>query len=66
MSSAWALEIWLGRAVETNEHIVGTAAGVIRARAAKRRPEELQWEKGPFELMVFPLWSPQDLKDARE
>ena len=57
--------IWLGRATETKERIVGTTVGVIRCRTVKRRPEELQWEKAPFESMVFPPWSPNDLKDAR-
>ena len=65
LSSAWVLGIWLGRSTETNEHIVGTAAGVIKARTVKRRPLELQYDKGPFEAMVFPPWSTSDLKESR-
>ena len=65
LSSAWSTGIWLGRANETNEHIVGTTTGVIRCRTIKRRPDELQWEIAPFASMVFPPWSPNDLKDVR-
>ncbi len=58
LSSALSLGVWLGRATETNEHIVGAAVGVLRTRTAKRRPEELQWEKWPLEAMVYPHWLP--------
>ncbi len=66
LRSAWSLGTWLGREAETNENIVDAAAGVLRARTVKRPLDEMQWEKAPFEAMVCPPWSPQDLQDARE
>ncbi len=53
LSSAWSTGIWLGRATETNEHIVGTTTGVIRCRTIKRRPDDLQWE-GSFRVDGVP------------
>ena len=37
LGSSWNLGTWLGRSTRTNEHLVGTRTGVIRARTVKRR-----------------------------
>ncbi|CAK0858494.1 unnamed protein product [Prorocentrum cordatum] len=66
LATAWTLGIWLGRATDTDEHIVGTPTGIVKARTVKRRPKEQQWEKGPFNAMVFPIWSQNDLKEVRD
>ena len=53
LGSSWDLGIWLGRSTRTNEHLVGTLTGVIKARTAKRRPETLRWDKELYEAMNF-------------
>ena len=45
LCSPWDLGIWLGRSTRTNEHLVGTRVGVIKARTVKRRSETLNWEQ---------------------
>ncbi len=45
---------------------MGATSDVIRSRTVKRRPDELQWEKGPCQSVVYPPWSPLDLKDVCE
>ena len=66
LSTAWATGIWLGKRTETGEHIIGTSAGIIRARTIRRRPDELQWDSHLFECMVFPAWSQNDVKESRQ
>eukprot|EP00959_Pyramimonas_sp_CCMP1952_P000694 13509-Pyramimonas_sp.AAC.1 len=63
LTSAWLAGVWLGRSTDADERIVGAALGIVMARAVKKRPEELQWDKGAFDKMVFPMWSQTDLKD---
>ena len=43
LGSSWDLGIWLGRSTRTNEHLVGTRVGAIKARTTNRRPETLKW-----------------------
>ena len=56
MGSPWDLGIWLGRSIRTNEHIVGTRVGVIRARTVKRHPETLKWDRELYDAMNFVPW----------
>ena len=56
LCSSWDLGIWLGRSTRTNEHLVGTRTGVIRARTVKRRPETLNWDKELYGAMNFVPW----------
>eukprot|EP00959_Pyramimonas_sp_CCMP1952_P043386 907428-Pyramimonas_sp.AAC.1 len=63
LTSAWQAGVWLGRSTDTDEHIVGAALGIVKARTVKKKPEELQWDKEAFDKMVFPMWSQTDLKD---
>ncbi|CAK0835768.1 unnamed protein product, partial [Prorocentrum cordatum] len=65
LTSAWQAGVWLRRSTATGEHIAGTMLGIVKARAVKKRPEELQWDKEAFDKMVFPMWSQTDLKDVR-
>ena len=60
LGSAWDLGIWLGRSTRTNEHLVGTRLGVIRARTVKRRPETLKWDRELYGAMKFVPWSIDD------
>ena len=43
LDSEWFEGIWLGHSRGSNEHIVGTDSGVIRAYAVKRQPEDRRW-----------------------
>ena len=54
--SSWDLGIWLGRWTRTNEHLVGTRTGVIRARTVERRPETLKWDRELYEALNFVPW----------
>ena len=45
LGSSLDLGIWLGRSTRTNEHLVGTRVGVIKARTVKRLPETLKWDR---------------------
>ena len=44
LSSSWVLGLWLGRRKQTHEHIIGTPAGIEKARAIKRRAPAEQFE----------------------
>ena len=52
LGSSRDLGLWMGRSTRTNEHLVGTRTGVIRARTVKRRPETLKWERAEFSVLV--------------
>ena len=56
LGSSWDLGIWLGRSTRTNEHLVGTRVGAIKARTVKRRPETLQWDRELYDAMNFVPW----------
>ena len=44
MESDWEEGIWLGHARQSNEILVGTEEGMVRAWAAKRLTEEERWD----------------------
>ena len=56
LGSSWDLGIWLGRSTRTNQHLVGTRVGVIKARTVKRRPETLKWDRELYDAMNFVPW----------
>ena len=56
LGSSWDLGIWLGRSTRTNEHLVGTRVGVIKARTVKRRLETLIWHRELYNAMNFVPW----------
>ena len=56
LDSSWDLGIWMRRSTRTNEHLVGTRTGVIRARTVKRRQETLKWDRELCEAMNFVPW----------
>ena len=43
--------IWLGRATESDEHIVGTAQGVYTARSARAKNDQEIWNSGLIKSM---------------
>jgi hypothetical protein len=51
MESEWEEGIWLGHHRESNEVIVGTSDGVLRAFTVERKPIGERWEKVRMESM---------------
>ena len=43
LDTPWHEGPWLGHARESNEHVIGTNAGVIRAHSIKRQDASRQW-----------------------
>ena len=41
--SEWSEGIWLGHARQSNEHVIGTEQGVVRAYTVKRKEEGQRW-----------------------
>ena len=56
LGSSWDLGIWLGRSTRTNDHLVGTLVGVIKARTVKRHPETLKWDRKVYDAMNLVPW----------
>ncbi len=54
LTSSGTSGLWLGRSLETNEHIIGTAIGIVKARTVKQKPAENRWNKFEFDSMVYP------------
>ena len=42
--SEWRHGVWLGHARSSNEHLIGTSEGAIKAYAIKRQGEEQRWD----------------------
>ena len=45
LESQWEEGLWLGHSRTSNEVLIGTCAGIVRAWAIKRKPEEERWDK---------------------
>ena len=43
LDDRWNLGLWLGKSLASDEHYVGTSAGVRRCRSIWRRPERQRW-----------------------
>ena len=48
MGAAMEPGIWLGRTEESDEHLVGTARGVLRARTVRRMTPDKRWDSELF------------------
>ena len=44
LQSEWFTGIWLGHARSSNEHLIGTKSGAIKAYAIKRQGEDQRWD----------------------
>ena len=44
LDAEWHEGIWVGHARNSNEHLIGTVDGVIRAYAVKRQPSDRRWD----------------------
>ena len=51
--------IWLGRATESDEHIVGTAQGVCTARSVRAKNDQEIWNSGLVKSMKGTPWAPR-------
>ena len=54
----WVTGFWLGRDTLSDEHLTGTAAGVMRSRAVRRLQEPARWVPAALNAMLFTPWSP--------
>ena len=54
----WVTGLWLGRDTLSHEHLIGTAAGVMRSRAVRRFQEPARWVPAALNAMLFTPWSP--------
>ena len=57
----WAVGTFLGRTDESDEVIVGTAAGIEFARSFRRRAANKQWERDAFTTLIGVPWNPRGL-----
>ena len=62
----WVRGVWLGRVTHTNEHVIGTATGVVRESTVKRVNEEERYTSQDFEAMVWTPWKPDSRSQDRE
>ena len=61
-TSEWQEGIWLGHARSSNEAIVGTRKGVVRAYSIKRQPEDERWDRGLIKDLKGTPQQPNPLK----
>ena len=54
----WVTRLWLGRDTLSDEHLIGTAAGVMRSRAVRRLQEPARWVPAALNAMLFTPCSP--------
>ena len=57
----WITGTFLGRTDESDEVIVGTAAGIEFARSFRRRTSNKQWERDAFTTFIGVPWNPRVL-----
>ena len=55
----WVTGLWLGRGTLSDEHLTGTAAGVMRSGAVRRLQEPARWVPAAWKAVPFTPWSPQ-------
>ena len=58
LDDRWNLGLWLGRSLASDEHHVGTSAGVRRCRSIWRRPEKQRWDRKMLTEMNGEPWNP--------
>ena len=58
LDDRWSLRLWLGKSLVSDEHCVGTSAGVRRCRSIWRRPESQRWNGKVLNEMVGDPWNP--------
>jgi len=61
----WLEGVWLGKDAKTDEHFVGTAQGLCRARAIKRKIPSRRWDAALIDKMVWTPWKPSPVTKGR-
>ena len=51
--------IWLGKSLQSDEHLVATEHGIRRCRTIWRKPERLRWNLKGFQSWVGLPWQPR-------
>ena len=54
----WVTGLWFGRDTLGDEHLICTAAGVMRSRAVRRLQEPARRVPAAVKAMLFTVWSP--------
>ena len=54
----WVTGPWLGRDTLSDDHLIGTAAGVMRSRSVRRLQEPARWVPAALKAMLFTQWLP--------
>lgn len=52
LRSPWKISVWLGRAADSNEHLVGTTEGVERVKTIKRFPEGRRYQQPVWDSFI--------------
>ena len=58
LDDRWNRGLWLGKSLASDEHYVGTSAGVRRCRSIWRRPEKQRWDRKMLTDMNGEPWNP--------
>ena len=58
LDDRWNLGSWLGKILASDDHYVGTSAGVRRCRSIWRRPENQRWDRKMLTEMNGDPWNP--------
>ena len=56
--------IWLGIRLGTEEHVVGNASGVFKARSIRRKPSESRWDPKQIADVMGTPWKPYNLTES--
>ena len=54
-----ALGLWLGKSLQSDEHLIGTEQGIRRCRTIWRRPENKRWDRKLFDNFKGTPWQPR-------
>ena len=63
LDDSWNVGMWLGKSLASDEHHVGTSAGVRRCRSIWRRPERQRWDRKILTEMNGEPWNSVPQKD---
>ncbi|CAK0821956.1 unnamed protein product, partial [Prorocentrum cordatum] len=63
----WHLGVWLGKSMRSDEHLIGTANGVLLCRPIWRRPEKDRWDAQLLDRFVGSPWAlvPPGVKEVK-
>ena len=61
----WVTGLWLGRDTLSDEHLIGTAAGVMRSRAVRRLQDSIRWVPEALRAMIDTPWAPHPSHPGR-